>query len=84
MKPDSGIEMYSTGIPARAQSIRFCEVTSLHLSGAVGQQEKIVSGLAFRSFSVERTGDHRLLTEQQTEVETIAVLDLFRHILTDE
>ncbi len=51
-KPVSGIEMNSTGMPARAQSTTFWLVTSLHLSGAVGQHEKIVSGAA-RSASAE-------------------------------
>ena len=55
VKPDSGIEMYSTGIAARAQSTRFWEVTSLHLSGLVGQQEKIVRGFAASSSAEPRT-----------------------------
>ncbi len=55
MKPESGMEMNSTGMPAAAQSTTFCDVISLHFSGAVGQQEKIVSGLARSSCSLPRT-----------------------------
>ncbi len=46
MNPESGMEMNSTGMDQRAQSTRFWLVTSLHLMGAVGQQEKMVSGFS--------------------------------------
>ena len=38
--------MYSTGMEYNAESTTFCEVTSLHLRGAVGQQENMVRGFA--------------------------------------
>ena len=59
MKPDRGIEMNSTGMPHRAQSTTFCEVTSLHLMGEVGQHEKTVSGLALSSSADPRTASWR-------------------------
>ena len=55
MNPESGMEINSTGIDQRAQSTRFWLVTSLHLRGDVGQQEKMVSGLARSADSVPRT-----------------------------
>jgi hypothetical protein len=58
-KPVRGIETYSTGMPARAQSTTFCDVTSLHLRGAVGQQEKIVRGFARSASAEPRTATWR-------------------------
>jgi hypothetical protein len=63
MNPESGIETNLMGIDQRAQSTRFWLVTSLHLMGAVGQQEKMASGLA-RSRTLrmpaQRVGEERL------------------------
>ncbi|MHC4588167.1 MAG: hypothetical protein ACYTAQ_02250 [Planctomycetota bacterium] len=47
--------MNSTGMACVAQSTTFCEVTSLHFNGAVGQQEKTASGLSARLSRVPRT-----------------------------
>jgi hypothetical protein len=55
MKPASGIETNSTGIPARAQSTTFWLVTSLHAIGAVGQHEKTVRGFSRSAASLPRT-----------------------------
>ncbi len=54
-KPASGIETSSTGTPARAQSITFWLVSTLHLRGAVGQQEKTHSGFSRSASAVPRT-----------------------------
>ena len=59
MKPDRGMEMNSTGMPQLPQSSTFWLVTSLHLRGEVGQQEKTVRGRAFSSSALPRTASWR-------------------------
>ena len=60
-KPASGMEMNSTGMDQRAQSTTFWLVTSLHLSGAVGQQEKTVSGFSRRASAAAAHGELQVL-----------------------
>jgi len=59
MKPASGMETYSTGMPARAQSTTFCEVAPLHLSGAVGQHENTASGRSRKDSAEPRAATSR-------------------------
>jgi hypothetical protein len=73
MNPDSGIEMYSTGIEHKAQSTRFCEVTSLHFRGAVGQHEKTVSGFAASSSFDPLTASCRSLITLKASVVKVPV-----------
>ena len=73
MNPERGMEMYSIGMEALAQSTTFWLADSIHFRGGVGQAERMASGFAFNASAPPRTVSRRSWIVPKPELEKAPV-----------
>ena len=80
--PARGMETNSAGMPARAQSIMFWQVISLHSRGGEGQTSNTAIGLAARASSLPTAATSRFFMMAQVSMAKAPVTTGFRAYLS--